>query len=173
MQQEHVVPASDATLAACSASLAHALQELWRARVWGCSLCLAGSDPFTISTMPGPQENAHGERLRGPVSRGIAKCHNPWPCHPGLVAGPSRAPWKMDSTASFLEGSVRPGGGSGAPKRHACTDPEIKVRLSHTERNVARPVKIHKIRRPHRPPALRVWSLLSGSGNRSRCGALE
>ena len=48
-------PASDATLAACSASLAHALQELWRARVWGCSLCLAGSDPFTISTMPGPQ----------------------------------------------------------------------------------------------------------------------
>ena len=25
---------------------------------------------------------AHGERLRGPVSRGIAKCHNP--AHPGL-----------------------------------------------------------------------------------------
>ena len=60
VQQEHVVPASDATLAACSASLAHALQELWRARVWGCSLCLAGSDPFTISTMPGPQESHTG-----------------------------------------------------------------------------------------------------------------
>ena len=25
---------------------------------------------------------AHGERLRGPVSRGIAKCHNVPPCHP-------------------------------------------------------------------------------------------
>ena len=60
VQQEHVVPASDATLAACSASLAHALQELWRARVWGCSLCLAGSDPFTISIMSGPQKIAHG-----------------------------------------------------------------------------------------------------------------
>ena len=60
VQQEHVVPASDATLTACSASLAHALQELWRARVWGCSLCLAGSDPFTISTMPGPHESHTG-----------------------------------------------------------------------------------------------------------------
>ena len=59
VQQEHVVPASDATLAACSASLAHALQELWRARVWGCSLYLAGSDPFTISIMSGPQKIAH------------------------------------------------------------------------------------------------------------------
>ena len=84
MQQEHVVLASDATLTACSASLAHALQELWRARVCRCSQCLAGSDPFTISTMPGPQEShtGIGERLRDPVSRGIAKCHNP--AHPGL-----------------------------------------------------------------------------------------
>ena len=59
-QREQVVPASYATLAACSASLAHALQELWRARVLGCSLFFAGSDPFTISTMSGLQESHTG-----------------------------------------------------------------------------------------------------------------
>ena len=51
---------SDVTLAACSASLAHALQEPWRARVWESSLCLACSDPFTIKTMPGPQKSHTG-----------------------------------------------------------------------------------------------------------------
>ena len=37
---------------------------------------------------------AHGERLRGPVSRGIAKCHNP--AHPGLDLVSGRvAPWEL------------------------------------------------------------------------------
>ena len=51
--------------------------------MWGCSLFFAGSDPVTISTMSvWATRIAHGERLRGPVSRGIAKCHNL--AHPGL-----------------------------------------------------------------------------------------
>ena len=73
------------TLAACSASLAHALQELWRARVWGCSLCLAGSDPFTISTMPG-QESHRG------AAQGPSKTRNLQMSQPGSPrAGPSQA----------------------------------------------------------------------------------
>ncbi|EOD23613.1 hypothetical protein EMIHUDRAFT_239435 [Emiliania huxleyi CCMP1516] len=34
-------------------------EELWRARVWGCSLCLAGSDPFTIRVSSPGHKKSH------------------------------------------------------------------------------------------------------------------
>ena len=61
VQQESFLPLMPLSrLVARHSRMHHALQELWRARVWGCSLCLAGSEPFTISTMPGPQESHTG-----------------------------------------------------------------------------------------------------------------